>query len=132
MRILIIDDEEIAVYSYIRYLTKIGYQVSFACSLQEANQLLQKENFDAVILDLRLPDGNALEMIPQIRSLNNETVIIIVSGSSDNSLIEKATQLGANRFLVKPVSMQKICASIVEILNGVYEKNLTYRSNRSL
>lgn len=118
MRTLIIDDEDVAIFGYIRYLSKIGHQVSFACSLQEANKMLQSEAFDAVILDIQLPDGNALQIIPYIRSLNNETIIIVVSGYSDNTLIQEAIQLGANRFLVKPVSMQEICANVVDILNS--------------
>jgi DNA-binding response OmpR family regulator len=115
-QILIVDDEEAAVFGYERYLAKRGYRVDSAGSLQEARDRLEADCYQAIILDLRLPDGNALDIIADIRQAHESMVIIVASGLNDEATVDQALRRGANRCVTKPLSMEHICTTLSEQL----------------
>ncbi len=107
-KILLVDDEESALFGYTNYLTKLGYSIETAKSLIEAKLALSKTQFHAILLDLNLPDGNALESIPEIKANNEGIVIIVITGYSDIPTAVKAMKYGAHNFLTKPVVMEDL------------------------
>ncbi len=119
-KILIIDDEEAAVYGYKRYLTKRGFGVDSATNLEEGRRMLSRNEYDALLLDIRLPDGNALHALPSIREKYNSLLIAVVSGVQDPRSSDIALSAGADRYLVKPVRVGELCESVIEMLgNGL-------------
>ena len=118
-RIFIIDDDEATIFGYSRYLEKSGYAVSSAAYLKEGMEKLTQENYDAVIFDIRLPDGNALDVIPAVRARNNAIKIFVISGLSDARTCEAALAGGADEFLVKPVAVKDLCDSISKTLENM-------------
>ena len=111
-RILIVDDDEATIFGYTRFLSRSGFAIESAMDLATSLDKLSREHFDAVVFDLRLPDGNALDVIPAVRAKNKNLKIFVVSGLSDPAVVEQALDAGADKFLVKPLSIEELCNQI--------------------
>jgi DNA-binding NtrC family response regulator len=103
--ILMVDDEPAVLFGYARYFAKAGYETADAGTLAEARRSVMYRRFDAVLLDLNLPDGNGLEWIRSLREDQPEIAIIVITGQGDVPTAVEAMRLGADNFLVKPVDM---------------------------
>lgn len=103
--ILIVDDDEGAQFGLSRYLTKKGYMVESALSLSDAREILPSQRFDAVLLDLTLPDGNGIDWIEELRDSHPGIAIVVITGSGEISVAVESMRLGADNFLTKPVDM---------------------------
>ena len=106
--VLLIDDESAVQFGFRAYLNKAGYDVQTAGSIAEAGQKLARRSFDIILLDLSLPDGNGLDMIPGIRQNHPEAALVVITGRSDVPVAVRAMQLGADNFLTKPVDMNEL------------------------
>jgi DNA-binding NtrC family response regulator len=105
-KILLIDDEAATRFGFVRYLSSRGFEVLEAANLKEADKKLSSQKFDAVILDIKLPDGNGLDLIERIRKDSLEIPIIIITGVGDIPVAVDAMRRGADNFLTKPIDMQ--------------------------
>jgi len=104
--ILMVDDEPAVLFGYGRYFAKAGFETVDAGTLAEARRSISARRFDAVLLDLNLPDGNGLEWIRSLREEQPEIAIIVITGQGDVPTAVEAMRLGADNFLVKPVDME--------------------------
>lgn len=111
-RILLVDDEEATLFGYTRYLTKGGYSIETAKCLRDAKKLIASEQFDAILLDLKLPDGNAIDWIAELHSTHEHLAIIVITGVSDIPTAVRAMKYGAYNFLTKPVNMDDLAISL--------------------
>lgn len=102
-KILLIEDNEGSRFGFVRYFAKEGYTVIEAATLSEASEILAKQNFDAIVLDINLPDGNGIAFIHTIRAQDPIIPIIVITGAGDIQLAVKAMQSGADNFLTKPI-----------------------------
>jgi DNA-binding NtrC family response regulator len=100
---LLVDDDETVLFAYRQSLTKSGYSIFEAHDLAEAKQCTIADDFDAVLLDLKLSDGNALEWIPQLKKLHPDLPVIVVTGTGDVPTAVTAMKSGAENYLTKPV-----------------------------
>ncbi len=107
-KILVIDDEEGIRFGLSKYLSKAGYYICEASLFSEAKETIHSERFDAILLDLYLPDGNGLDLIPEIRENSPETAIVVITGYGDIPLAVEAMRRGADNFLTKPVNMSDL------------------------
>jgi DNA-binding NtrC family response regulator len=103
--ILMVDDEPAVLFGYGRYFAKAGYDTVDALSLADARKAIQTRRFDAVLLDLNLPDGNGLDWIRSLREEYPDIAVIVITGQGDIPTAVEAMRLGADNFLVKPVDM---------------------------
>ena len=103
--ILVVDDEPATLFGFSRYLSGAGYTVKEASCLSEAGETIWTQRFDAIILDLNLPDGNGIEWISKIRESYPDMAIVVITGRADIPMAVDAMQRGADNFLTKPVSM---------------------------
>jgi DNA-binding response OmpR family regulator len=112
--ILIIDDEEelCLVLSYA--LRKKGYQVEYSLNLEEGSEKLNKLNPDVVLLDINLPDGSGLHMIPEIKQRNSS--FLVISAYEDKK--RQALAAGAADFVKKPFDLETITMSIKDIIEN--------------
>ena len=111
-KLLLVEDDESALFGYTKYLAKSGYTIKSATCLSEAKKSVESELFDAVLLDLNLPDGNGIDWITELRSNFDNMAIIVITGSSDIPTAVKAMQFGADNFLTKPVNMDDLDISL--------------------
>jgi two-component system, NtrC family, response regulator AtoC len=114
--ILVIDDEDAAVFGYTQYLKRHGYTVTSAGCLKDGRAKLLDNEYRAVVLDMRLPDGDAIHLIPEIRAKNKDVKIVMVSGLSDEKVVQAALQMGADAYLPKPLQMRELCDSLAQLL----------------
>jgi len=107
-RLLLIDDDPGIVFGFSKYLLKSGYQVVDASCLADAQEAVSTERFDAVLLDLNLPDGNGLEWISELRAGQPDIAIVVITGAGDIPTAVDAMRRGADNFLAKPVDMPEL------------------------
>jgi DNA-binding NtrC family response regulator len=103
--ILVVDDEPATLFGFSKYLTGAGYTVREASCLSDVRETIWTQRFDAVILDLNLPDGNGIELIIKIRESYPDMAVVVITGRADIPLAVDAMRRGADNFLTKPVSM---------------------------
>ncbi len=114
--ILIIDDDTIMSYTLARMVQHMGHTAVTAFSLQEGLTRAKNQAFDAVFLDVRLPDGNGLEIIPKLRTLPDAPDIIILTAYGDCSGAELALRSGVWDYLEKPSSISRMKLPLVRLL----------------
>lgn len=116
-RILIIDDEPDLRTLYELTLLRQGYRIEAAGTLQQAREHLEAARFDAVITDMRLPDGLGLELLRDLAQQQRpeRCVVITAHGSAKNAV--EALKAGAFDYLTKPVDLKQfrsVVASAVQ------------------
>jgi len=126
-RILIVDDEAGIRSTLASILEDEGYGVAAVGTAAEATARLGAEAFDAVLLDLWLPDRDGLELLSE---LEGQTVIVI-SGHGTVDTAVKATRLGAYDFLEKPLSLSRVVVTVQNALErGRLARELRQLSDR--
>lgn len=108
MKILIIDDERNICYTLRGILEDEGHEVFSAYNARSGLALFEETEPDAVILDVKLPDGNGLDILAKIKKAVPELPVIMISGNSNISEAVKAIKIGAFDFLEKPLSLPKV------------------------
>jgi DNA-binding response OmpR family regulator len=110
--ILLVDDELGIQFGFSRYLSKSGFVVREASTLMEAMEALTKWSFNAIILDINLPDGSGLDWIATLRRNYPDMTIVVITGCGEGSLAIESILRGADEFLRKPVSMEELTVSL--------------------
>jgi DNA-binding response OmpR family regulator len=114
--ILIVDDEVNLRRSLALILKKSGYSVTSAANGQEALQYLQAGAYDLVFLDLKMPDFNGIDILPQIRSLYPDMPVLILTAHATLESAIEAVRKGARDYLIKPIDPSLILARVEEVL----------------
>jgi DNA-binding NtrC family response regulator len=110
--VLIIDDEAEIRESLQTLLELEGYEVEAAATGEEGLSMLGEHPFDLVLLDLALPDRNGIELLPEIRVLDFQVAIIMITAYGTVEDAVKAMQAGAVNFLQKPWDNEKLLADV--------------------
>ncbi|MCS6898111.1 MAG: GGDEF domain-containing response regulator [Nitrospira sp.] len=131
LKILLIEDNETDARLTQDILAEwsVGqFDVAHVVRLKEALDQLARYHFDAVLLDLSLPDGYGLATLGQIQSANPRIPVIVLSGLSDQALALQAVQAGAQDYLVKGRSQGELLARSIRyaIERKRAEERLTY------
>jgi len=113
-RILIVDDEDTIRYFLKLELEQAGYEAWDAASGGRALRLLQTRAFDAVILDLRLPDISGQEVMHHCREHAPETSIIIITAYATLDSAIDALRHGAHDYILKPFDTAEVLASVAD------------------
>ena len=122
--ILLVDDDPGIRFGFSKYLSKSGFAIKEAGSLADAKASLSTQRFDAVILDMNLPDGNGLDWIPEIRENYPAAAIIVITGAGDIPLAVEAMRRGADNFVPKPVGMEDLVVFLRKSLEvGALRRN---------
>jgi len=121
-RVLIIDDDREVCETLESLVLRLGYESMAAGALREGLLCVEKFNPDVVFLDIRLPDGNGLDLLPAINSRENAPEVIILTGQGDPDGAELAIQGGAWDYIVKPSSIKNISLTLKRTLAYRQEK----------
>ncbi len=113
--ILIIDDEKDLCKLLDRILSPKGYNVVTANTKREGLACIRKGVPDLVFLDLKLPDGDGMKIIPKIRKINPRAIVNIISAYGSEERREEARQKEIYTFIDKPFTEKKILGSIREL-----------------
>lgn len=113
MNVLVVDDVQVMRGLLINTLRMLNItKVQEAHNAQLAMQIFSKGHIDIVFLDINMPDVNGLELIKQLRSINPNVFVIMVSGESSLGNVKEALSLGAKGFIVKPYTSGRIKSMI--------------------
>jgi two-component system nitrogen regulation response regulator NtrX len=125
-RILILDDEQNICRTLRLILEHEGYAVSTAMSLAEAKGEVSRA--DAMLIDVRLPDGSGIDFLRQVRQVDGDTPAIMISGHGTIAEAVDATHAGAFDFLEKPLSRDRVLLA----LRNALERSTLRRENERL
>ena len=116
MKILIIEDEIELLIAICNYLTKENYICELAENFSKAHFKLSINEYDIILLDITLPDGNGLELLTTIKKHNTKSGVIILSAR--NSIDDKINGLdqGADDYLTKPFQLSELNSRIKALL----------------
>lgn len=106
--LLIVDDETSILSTLKKALTLEGYTVDVAGGAALAEERIRKGNYDLVLLDVALPDGDGVSVLEKVRASGNDVPAIMMSGHGTIDTAVRATKLGAFDFLEKPVSTDRL------------------------
>ncbi|KHK03308.1 sigma-54-dependent transcriptional regulator [Desulfovibrio sp. TomC] len=106
--ILVIDDDAFFREFLGRLLAAEGHETARAASVAEADGLARAAEFDLVFLDVRLPDGSGLDLLPRLRVLPSEPEVIIITGAGDPDGAELAILSGAWDYIEKSASQEAL------------------------
>jgi DNA-binding NtrC family response regulator len=102
-RVLVVDDEALIRWSLAELFTDVGYDVAEASDGASAlMQVSDGEAFDAIVLDYRLPDSNDLFLLEQIRVLQPQAAVVMMTAFGTQEITAAALKLGAIRVVAKP------------------------------
>lgn len=107
-RLLIVEDEDTLRFSLNKSLTKNGYEVEEAACGNDAFQLMENQDFDLVLLDIRLPEMNGLEILEKIKLSHPQLPIIMMTAYGDVEVAVRAMKLGAYDYINKPFMLDEI------------------------
>ena len=107
-RVLIVDDETDICLLLSGLLRRLGYQPTCAHFIEEGRQCLSSQQFDAIFLDLNLPDGLGFDLLPMIQQEQTAAKIIMISAFDGQAERRRATEQGASYFIGKPFTRRSV------------------------
>ena len=107
-RILIVDDDEMVRWSYLRSLQGISCNVATASDGEEALQSMERDPFDVVLLDMRMPGQDGLSVLRTMKQKWPESEVVIITGYPTVDGAKEAVRLGAYDYVAKPVGPQDV------------------------
>lgn len=117
-RVLVVDDEADFLATYERLLGRQGYEVVTATSREAGLAVLAGEPPHLVISDLRLPDGDGLDVVRAACAARAPVPVIVVTGYPSDETRRAALAAGATTFLAKPFAASVLLAAIRSIVDG--------------
>ncbi|MBV5335043.1 MAG: homeostatic response regulator transcription factor HsrA [Sulfuricurvum sp.] len=112
MRILIIEDEVTLNKTLAEGLKEFGYQSDVVETLKDGEYYLDIRNYDLILMDWMLPDGNSVDIIPDIKRNTPKTVVVVLSARDDNESEIEALRSGADDYIRKPFDFDVLIARI--------------------
>lgn len=120
--VLIIDDDRVFCDVLTRAINRLGHHTSFSLTLKEGLEMAFSQEFDAIMLDVQLPDGNGIKAIKQIRKMSSPPEVIIITGSGDPDGAELSIKWGAWDYIEKPSSADAMTLPLIRALEYRKEK----------
>lgn len=113
MRILIVDDEPEICNFLQEFLAKKNYEVLTATDSMKALEVIQSVKPNLVLLDIRMPERDGVSLLQEIKSLNEEIGVIMVTAVREETLAKRTMALGADGYITKPIDLDYLEANIL-------------------
>ena len=126
-RILVVDDEEPVGRLLQEWLTDEGYHVVQALGFDDVQQLMQRELFDLVTLDIMMPDVDGLQVLRWIKAHYPEVGVVMATALSNLDTVLEALRAGASNYLLKPFNLELVSEEIARAM----EQQRLLAENRS-
>ena len=125
LRILLIDDEKQFVGILAERLKFRGFNVRMALSGEEGLEALMEEAADVVILDIRMPGKNGIQILKEIKKMSPQTEVILLTGHASVETAIDGVKHGAFSYLVKPTDLTEL----LDTINQAAERSRNNRLN---
>jgi DNA-binding response OmpR family regulator len=123
MNILIVEDEHKVATFLERGLKENGYKVTLSMDGQTGLEMLKKYSFDLLLLDIMLPKLNGIDLLREIKSLNINTPVILLSALGTTENVINGLETGADDYIIKPFSFDELLARINAVNRRTLSKN---------
>ena len=115
-RVLVIDDEHDVCEVLYHAIEKSGYEPAYANTLGQGLDMASREHYEAVLLDVCMPDGSGLDFLPRFLELPSSPEVIIITGKGDPDGAELSLSRGAFDYIEKPASLNQVMLPLVRAL----------------
>ncbi|WP_018264455.1 response regulator transcription factor [Methylosinus sp. LW4] len=112
MHILIVEDNVDLATKLAEQVTSCGFDVDRAGSIREAREIIDSRDFALVVLDRRLPDGDGIGLVPEIRRLRPRMRVLMLTALDDEEEMVAGLDAGADDYLTKPYNPKELTARI--------------------
>lgn len=116
MKILIVEDEQELSKALLSYLKNEGYVCESVQNFEHAQEKIHLYNYDIVVLDIGLPDGNGLDLLQQLKQKRSQAGVLIISAKNSLDDKLKGLDVGADDYITKPFHLAELNARIKSIL----------------
>jgi DNA-binding NtrC family response regulator len=114
--VLLVEDHETTRVTLAGVVEREGCKVTAVASAGAAREKLREEEFDVVVTDLRLPDGDGMDLLAEARRLSPGTPVILVTGHGSEETAVQAIKQGAFNYLAKPIDLHRLRAELESAL----------------
>lgn len=118
IKILVVDDDEVVRLSYLRLLANACWSVECAWNGNEALRAITRKAYDVVLLDLRMPGVDGMEVLKAIKDKWPETEVVIITGYPSIETAKEAVRLGAHEYLAKPVGPDDVINAATDAITS--------------
>ena len=130
-KILIVEDEVLFARAVMRRLQKANYECAHVESVEDARNIVKQFSPDIVLLDMRLPDGNGIDLIPFF--VGKSATVTVMTAHGEISDAVNAMKLGAIDYLKKPIDLEELFLSVKKAEATALQKNsLDYSRQRNV
>jgi len=135
--ILYVEDDEITRIKLAKILKRIFKDVLLASNGLEGYILFQEQQLanntiDLILSDINMPKMNGIEMLEQIRSLDNDIPMIYTTARTESEYLIRAIELGVHHYVIKPIDTEDIISRVQKVCEKKYYQNLLQSKNREL
>jgi two-component system NtrC family response regulator len=123
--ILIVDDDELLCGAIEKKITRLGHITESVHTLRDAYAKAHAGDYDIIFLDVRMPDGNGLELLPRLKAVSSSPEVIIITGAGDPDGAELAIRSGAWCYLEKATIIRDLILPLTRALQFRGEKKKT-------
>ena len=116
MKILIIEDQQELVKNMVQYLSTESYLCEVALDFDTARRKIESFDYDCILLDVTLPDGNGLTLLKELKKNHKTEGVIIISAKNSIPDRIEGLNLGADDYLVKPFHLSELNARISAVI----------------
>jgi len=128
-RVLVVEDDEELRYAYAAHLTANGFLVEEAGDIAAAHKSFAATRPDVAVLDFRLPDGTALDLLPRFKELDPTVPIIVLTGFGSMELGVSLIKNGAEQCLAKPIEASALLMIVHKLLENSRNQQKTLANN---
>lgn len=119
MRILVVEDDRLLNSTLCYNLTTAGYQVDAALTKADALGQTEKQNYELIVLDVNLPDGNGFDLCKEIKECCPDTAVIFLTANDMESDMLKGFELGADDYVTKPFPISIFQKKVSALLSRI-------------
>ena len=119
MRILVVEDDRLLNHTLCYNLDTAGYTVDSALTKSAASNFLAKKDYDLIVLDVNLPDGNGFDFCREVKDRRPDTAVIFLTANDMESDMLKGYELGAEDYVTKPFPMSVFQKKMAVVLGRV-------------
>jgi len=120
MNVLIVEDTKELAVELTDYLAKSGYICKWVASCEEALEEVSVNQYDALLLDLGLPDGNGFDVLESVRNSKSKMAVIVITARGELDDKINGLDLGADDYLTKPFALSELGARLYAVIRRIH------------
>jgi len=120
MNVLIVEDYKELATELVDYLSKNGYLCKSVTTCEEASEEIAVNDYDAMLLDLGLPDGSGFDVLKAVRKLKSKIAVIVITARGELDDKINGLELGADDYLTKPFALTELGARLFAVIRRIH------------